>query len=103
MAEKSRTSSVQIEATKVLPRTGQNIREVGGIVLNRNPENHFAEVEQAAFNPALPAPGIGPSPDKMLQGRLFSFGDPKVNFVPLREGVTPPDFVPLPSREGVRG
>ena len=48
---------------------------VGRIVLNRNPENYFAEVEQAAFNPAHFGPGIGPSPDKMLQGRLFSYGD----------------------------
>jgi catalase len=37
--------------------------------------NYFAEVEQAAFNPAQFVPGIGPSPDKMLQGRLFSYGD----------------------------
>jgi len=48
---------------------------VGRIVLNRNPENYLAEVEQAAFNPAHFGPGIGPSPDKMLQGRLFSYGD----------------------------
>ena len=55
----------------------QNSRTAGPcrIVLNRNPENHFAEVEQAAFNPAHFVPGIGPSPDKMLQGRLFSYGD----------------------------
>ena len=50
-------------------------RKIGRIVLNRNPENYFAEVEQAAFNPAHFVPGIGPSPDKMLQGRLFYFGD----------------------------
>ena len=43
--------------------------------LNRNPENYFADVEQAAFNPANIVPGIGFSPDKMLQGRLFSYGD----------------------------
>src|SRR3546814_18780500 len=43
--------------------------------LNRNPENYFAEVEQAAFNPANIVEGIGFSPDKMLQGRLFSYGD----------------------------
>jgi catalase len=43
--------------------------------LNRNPDNYFAEVEQAAFNPANIVPGIGFSPDKMLQGRLFSYGD----------------------------
>jgi catalase len=43
--------------------------------LNRNPENYFAEVEQSAFNPANIVPGIGFSPDKMLQGRLFAYGD----------------------------
>ena len=49
--------------------------EVGVLELNRNPENYFAEVEQAAFNPSNLVPGIGVSPDKMLQGRLFSYGD----------------------------
>ncbi|MFC1953892.1 catalase [Chloroflexota bacterium] len=49
--------------------------EVGVMELNRNPENYFADVEQAAFNPANVVPGIGFSPDKMLQGRLFSYGD----------------------------
>jgi catalase len=43
--------------------------------LNRNPDNYFADVEQSAFNPSNFVPGIGPSPDKMLQGRLFSYGD----------------------------
>jgi catalase len=45
------------------------------VELNRNPENHFADVEQAAFAPANVVPGISFSPDKMLQGRLFSYGD----------------------------
>jgi catalase len=49
--------------------------EVGEFELNRNPENYFADVEQAAFNPASVVPGISFSPDKMLQGRLFSYGD----------------------------
>lgn len=49
--------------------------EVGYFELNRNPDNYFAEVEQAAFNPANVVPGISFSPDKMLQGRLFSYGD----------------------------
>ncbi len=49
--------------------------EVGEFELNRNPDNYFAEVEQAAFTPANLVPGIGFSPDKMLQGRLFSYGD----------------------------
>jgi catalase len=45
------------------------------MILDRNPENYFAEVEQAAFSPGNFVPGIGPSPDKMLQGRLFSYLD----------------------------
>ena len=45
------------------------------MVLDRNPENYFAEIEQAAFEPANMVPGIGPSPDKMLLGRLFSYPD----------------------------
>lgn len=49
--------------------------DVGILELNRNPENYFADVEQSAFNPANIVPGIGFSPDKMLQGRLFSYGD----------------------------
>jgi catalase len=49
--------------------------EVGVLELNRNPENYFAEVEQAAFNPGNVVPGIGLSPDKLLQGRLFAYGD----------------------------
>lgn len=49
--------------------------EVGVLELNRNPDNYFAQIEQAAFNPANIVPGIGFSPDKMLQGRLFSYGD----------------------------
>src|SRR6201999_106526 len=49
--------------------------EVGYFELNRNPENVFAEVEQVAFSPANIVPGISYSPDKMLQARLFSYGD----------------------------
>ncbi len=49
--------------------------DLGLLELNKNPENYFAEVEQSAFNPANIVPGIGFSPDKMLQGRLFSYGD----------------------------
>ena len=44
-------------------------------MLDRNPDNYFADVEQAAFDPANFVPGIGPSPDQMLQGRLFACGD----------------------------
>jgi catalase len=63
------------DLTKVWPHADFPPVEIGRLVLNRNPENYFAEVEQAAFSPANFVPGIGPSPDKMLQGRLFSYHD----------------------------
>jgi catalase len=49
--------------------------QIGRLVLNRSPANYFAEVEQIAFSPANFVPGIETSPDKMLQARLFSYGD----------------------------
>jgi catalase len=63
------------DLTKVWPHKDYPLMEVGVLELSRNPENYFAEVEQSAFNPANVVPGIGFSPDKMLQGRLFSYGD----------------------------
>lgn len=63
------------DLTKVWPHAEYPLIEVGEITLNRNPENFFAEVEQSAFNPASVVPGISFSPDRMLQGRLFSYGD----------------------------
>lgn len=63
------------DLTKVWYKKDFPLIEVGYLELNRNPENYFAEVEQSAFNPANIVPGIGFSPDKMLQGRLFSYGD----------------------------
>ena len=63
------------DLTKVWPYKDYSLIEVGKLVLNRNPDNYFADVEQAAFNPAHFVSGIGPSPDKMLQGRLFAYGD----------------------------
>ena len=63
------------DLTKVWFHKDYPLIEVGVLELNKNPENYFAEVEQAAFNPASVVPGIGFSPDKMLQGRLFSYGD----------------------------
>lgn len=63
------------DLTKVWFHKDYPLIEVGVLELNRNPENYFAEVEQSAFNPANIVPGIGLSPDKMLQGRLFSYGD----------------------------
>ena len=63
------------DLTKVWPHGDFPLIEVGVLELNRNPENYFVDVEQAAFNPANVVPGIGFSPDRMLQGRLFSYGD----------------------------
>ena len=63
------------DLTKVWPHSDYPLIDVGVLELNKNPENYFAEVEQSAFNPANTVPGIGFSPDKMLQGRLFSYGD----------------------------
>ncbi|PNB50122.1 catalase [Pseudomonas sp. GW456-12-10-14-LB2] len=63
------------DLTKVWPHADYPLIEVGVLELNRNPDNYFADVEQAAFNPANVVPGISFSPDKMLQARLFSYGD----------------------------
>ncbi|MDR3088964.1 MAG: catalase [Desulfobulbaceae bacterium] len=63
------------DLTKVWYHKDAPLMEVGYFELNKNPENYFADVEQAAFNPANVVPGISFSPDRMLQGRLFSYGD----------------------------
>lgn len=63
------------DLTKVWPHGDYPLIEVGEIVLNRNPENYFFDVEQAAFAPSSVVPGLGFSPDKMLQGRLFAYAD----------------------------
>jgi catalase len=63
------------DLTKVWPHGDYPPITIGRVTLNRNPENYFAQIEQAAFEPANFVPGIGPSPDKMLQGRLFSYPD----------------------------
>ncbi len=63
------------DLTKVWYQGEFPLIEVGVMELNRNPENYYQDVEQAAFNPAAIVPGIGLSPDKMLQGRLFAYGD----------------------------
>ncbi|WP_433586833.1 catalase [Providencia alcalifaciens] len=63
------------DLTKVWPHKDYPLIDVGYFELNRNPDNYFSDVEQAAFSPANIVPGIGFSPDKMLQGRLFSYGD----------------------------
>ncbi|GIY52221.1 catalase [Caerostris darwini] len=63
------------DVTKVWPQKQFPLIEVGKLVLNRNPKNYFAEVEQIAFSVSSLVPGIEPSPDKVLQGRLFSYSD----------------------------
>ncbi len=63
------------DLTKVWPHSDYPLIEAGELCLNRNPENYFAEVEQAAFSPANTPPGIGHSPDKMLQFRIVSYAD----------------------------
>ncbi len=67
------------DITKVWPHGDFPLIEVGKLVLNRNPENYFAEVEQAAFSPGNVVPGITVSPDKMLQGRIFSYHDTHIH------------------------
>ena len=63
------------DLTKVWPHSDYPLIRIGRITLDRNPENYFAEIEQASFEPANMPPGIAASPDKMLQGRLFSYPD----------------------------
>src|SRR6266581_4690866 len=63
------------DLTKVWPHKDYPLIEVGVLELNRNPENYFAEVEQAALSPANIVPGVSHSPDKMLQARIFSYAD----------------------------
>ena len=86
------------DVTKVWPHKDVPPITVGKLVLNRNPENYFAEVEQAAFNPSNLVPGIGVSPDKMLQGRLFSYHDthlhrlgPNYHLIPVNQAKNAPE------------
>ena len=74
-ADASRVPYNPFDLTKIWPHADYPLMEVGVLELNRNPDNYFAEVEQVAMNPANVVPGIGFSPDRMLQGRLFSYGD----------------------------
>jgi catalase len=63
------------DVTKVWSHADYPLIELGTLTLDRNADNYFAEVEQSTFSPANFVAGIGPSPDKMLQGRLFGYGD----------------------------
>lgn len=68
-------NSIAFDCTKVWCTKKYPLMEIGTIELNRNPTNYFSEVEQAAFSPANIVPGIGFSPDKLLQGRLLLYED----------------------------
>jgi len=63
------------DVTKTIPHADYPLIKVGELTLNRNPQNFFAEIEQAAFSPSNLVPGIGISPDKMLMGRVFAYPD----------------------------
>ena len=74
-ADAEKTSYNPFDLTKVWPHAEYPLIEVGVLELNRNPKNYFADVEQAALAPSNVVPGIGFSPDKMLQARIFSYAD----------------------------
>lgn len=74
-ADADKTPYNPFDLTKVWPHGDYPLINVGVLELNHNPENYFAEVEQSAFSPANVVPGIGHSPDKMLQFRIFSYAD----------------------------
>ncbi|CAL1265609.1 unnamed protein product [Larinioides sclopetarius] len=63
------------DLTKIWPKNEFPLIEVGTLTLNKNPDNYFAQIEQLAFSPSFMVRGIEPSPDKMLQGRLFAYAD----------------------------
>ncbi|BBM03450.1 catalase [Microbulbifer sp. GL-2] len=74
-ADAAKTSYDPFDLTKVWPHKDYPPIDVGVMELNRNPDDYFAELEQAAFSPSNIVPGIGFSPDKMLQARIFSYAD----------------------------
>ena len=74
-AFEQKTGWSAFDLTKVWPHADYPLIKVGEMELNRNAANYFAEIEQSAFNPSNVVPGIGFSPDKMLQGCLFSYPD----------------------------
>ncbi|AGC50267.1 catalase HPII [Lawsonia intracellularis] len=86
-----------LDATKLIPEALVPIELVGKMVLNRNPDNFFAETEQAAFCPANIVPGIDFSDDPLLQGRIFSYfdtqlhrlGGPNFNEIPINRPICP--------------
>ena len=86
-----------LDPTKIWPEELVPLQPVGKMVLNRNPDNFFAETEQVAFCPANVVPGIDVSDDPLLQGRLFSYfdtqltrlGGPNFNEIPINKPLVP--------------
>ncbi|EPC02554.1 hydroperoxidase II [Litchfieldella anticariensis FP35 = DSM 16096] len=86
-----------LDPTKIIPEEQVPVTLIGKMVLNRNPDNFFAETEQVAFNPANVVPGIDFSNDPLLQGRLFSYldtqmlrlGGPNFHEIPINQPVCP--------------
>lgn len=74
-ADAERTPFNPFDLTKVWPHADYPLIKVGVLELNRNPDNYFAEIEQLALSPSNVVPGIGFSPDKVLQARIFSYAD----------------------------
>jgi catalase len=74
-ADADKTEYNPFDLTKVWPHAEYPPIDIGVMELNRNAENYFAEIENAAFSPSNIVPGIGHSPDKMLQARVFSYAD----------------------------
>ena len=70
-----KTSYNPFDLAKVWPHNEYPMMDIGKLELNRNPDNYFAEIEQAAFSPSNIVPGTGFSPDKMLQARIFAYAD----------------------------
>ncbi len=68
-----------LDSTKLIPEELVPVKPIGKMVLNRNPDNYFAETEQVAFQPSNIVPGIDFSDDPLLQGRIFSYGDTQVH------------------------
>jgi len=87
------------DITKIWPHKEFPLIEVGILELNRNPENYFAEVEQSAFTPAHVVPGIGYSPDKFLQARLFSYGDAQRYRLGVNHNLIPVNHPTVPINE----
>lgn len=73
--EAEKTSFDPFDVTKVWPRSEFPLNEFGKIVLNKNPENYHRDVDQAAFSPSNLVPGVEPSPDMLLQWRMFFYAD----------------------------